>query len=436
MALGILRDGALLEPEARNRLIGQRLYTALFPSSDNANTDVRGALKSAMDQAIISNSGQVSLQLRFDSDAVELASLPWELICDPNGQHLAATGQVHLTRYITFGQAVAPLPVSDRLEVLTVTPRPLVGVSNLGPGTELQAITNAFAGLASSQQFHVETCEPPTYRELCRRVNDRPYHIIHFDGHGGFLPRCPSCGCLQRTLPPICLTHDCKLVGRPLEAREGCLAFEDGSAERVADLVGATELATVLAGRRVRLFVASACQSAMVGGESVFASLGPRLILAGLPAAVAMQFSLATGPATHFTAAFYAALAGGKSIAAAASAGRGILFRDDGWYVPAVYLRSRDGEGFLFRYYSWAYMPQSAGAQPDFDAMRPRDAAPYKFLSPYEITDKAVFFGRDGDTARLRDEVLGRPLVVLSGLPGVGKTSLINAGLIPELYGA
>ena len=30
--LGILHDGALLEPEARNRLIGQRLYTALFPS--------------------------------------------------------------------------------------------------------------------------------------------------------------------------------------------------------------------------------------------------------------------------------------------------------------------------------------------------------------------------------------------------------------------
>ena len=65
--------------------------------------------------------------------------------------------------------------------------------------------------------------------------------------------------------------------------------------------------------------------------------------------------------------------------------------------------------------------------------MRPRDAAPYKFLSPYEVTDKAVFFGREGDRARLVGEVLSRPLVVLSGLPGVGKTSLVNAGLIPEL---
>ncbi len=431
-ALGILRDGALLEPEARNRLIGQRLYSALFPSSDQPNANVRGALQSAVDQAI-RNSGQVSLQLRFDSDAVDLAALPWELICDPNGQHLAATGQVHLTRYITFGQAVAPLPVSDRLEVLTVTPRPLVGVTNLGPDDERKAILAAFGELASSHRLHVEACEPPTYFELCHRVNARPYHIIHFDGHGGFLARCPSCGRLQRTEPPRCVTPGCPRFGQALEARDGCLAFEDGSAARAADLVAAEELAATLAGRGVLLFVASACQSAMVGGASVFASVGPRLILAGLPASVAMQFSLETGPATHFTAEFYAALARGDSIAAAASAGRGILFRDGGWYVPAVYLRSRDGEGFLFRYHSWAYMPQPAGARPDFAAMRPRDAAPYKFLSPYEITDKGVFFGRDGDTARLLEEVLGRPLVVLSGLPGVGKTSLVNAGLTPEL---
>ena len=170
----------------------------------------------------------------------------------------------------------------------------------------------------------------------------------------------------------------------------------------------------------------------MVGGESVFASLGPRLILAGLPAAVAMQFSLETGPAAHFTAEFYAALARGDSIAAAA--GRpGHPAQGRRMVCPCRLPRSRDGEGFLFRYHSWAYMPRPAGARPDFDAMRPRDAAPYKFLGPYEVTDKAVFFGRDGDRARLVGEVLSRPLVVLSGLPGVGKTSLVNAGLIPEL---
>jgi hypothetical protein len=434
-ALGMLRDGALLEPGARNRLIGQRLYTALFPSSDHPDTNVRGALQSAVDQAI-RHGEQVSLQLRFDSDAVDLAALPWELICDPHERHLAKTTLVHFTRYITFGQAVAPLPVSDRLEVLSVTPRPRVGVTDLGPDAERRAIQAAFAGLESSHRLHVETCEPPTYLQLCHLVNAQRYHIIHFDGHGGFLARCPSCGRLQRAEPSRCLTPGCRLSGQALEARVGCLAFEDGSAERVADLVAAEELATTLAGRGVLLFVASACQTAMLGGASVFASVGPRLILAGLPASVAMQFSLTTEPATRFTAEFYAALARGESIAAATSVGRSVL-PADGWYIPAVYLRNRDGEGFLYRSqpwaYSWAYSPQPAGARIDLAAIRPRDAAPFKFLSPYEITDKAVFFSRDGDTARLLGEVLSRPLVVLSGLPGVGKTSLVNAGLIPEL---
>ena len=160
-----------------------------------------GALQSAVDQAI-THDEQVSLQLRFDSDAVELAALPWELICDPNGQHLAATGRVHFTRYITFGQAVRAVTGLRPAGSADGHPASLVGVSNLGPGTERQAIAEAFNGVASGHRLNVEACEPPTYQELCRRVNGRPYHIIHFDGHGGFLARCPSCGSLQRTRAP------------------------------------------------------------------------------------------------------------------------------------------------------------------------------------------------------------------------------------------
>jgi hypothetical protein len=43
-ALGVIQNGRLLGAEARNRLIGQRLFEALFPASDHPDHDVRGAL--------------------------------------------------------------------------------------------------------------------------------------------------------------------------------------------------------------------------------------------------------------------------------------------------------------------------------------------------------------------------------------------------------
>ena len=443
--LGVIQDGRLLGAEARNRLIGQRLFDALFPADNYPDYNVRGALEAALNQAIAAGEA-VPLQLRFDRDAVNLAQLPWELICDQD-DHLVASERLRLTRYITFGQATTPFPVADRLEVLVVTARP-EDTPFINPTVEQQAIANAFAGLQASHSVRVHLLTPPTLDDLVAAVNARPYHVVHFDGHGGFARRCPFCGQFQSADLPFCTTPGC---GARLDeaALQGCLAFERSASSRLSHLVSAQELGTVLSGRQIRLFVASACQSATVGGLSVFSSVGPRLILAGVPAVVAMQFSLPVDSAVDFAGQFYAALARGESIAAAAAAGRRLLFSKGTWHVPTVYLRNQDGEGFLFRFQdservrdgvmrcdarrTCLYL-RPAGVPPvDWAALRPPQVAPYKFLSPYEATDKVVFHGREEETQRLVGEVLHRPFLVLHGPPGVGKTSLVNAGLIPAL---
>ncbi|MEO1218179.1 MAG: ATP-binding protein [Bacteroidota bacterium] len=55
--------------------------------------------------------------------------------------------------------------------------------------------------------------------------------------------------------------------------------------------------------------------------------------------------------------------------------------------------------------------------------------SPFKFLDAYTKEDKKVFFGRDREISQLYQLVLSSPLVLVYGLSGIGKTSLINCGL-------
>ena len=59
--------------------------------------------------------------------------------------------------------------------------------------------------------------------------------------------------------------------------------------------------------------------------------------------------------------------------------------------------------------------------------------APYKFLAYYDIGDRDIFFGRDGIIETLAGEIRRHKILILNGQSGSGKTSLVNAGLIPRL---
>ena len=55
--------------------------------------------------------------------------------------------------------------------------------------------------------------------------------------------------------------------------------------------------------------------------------------------------------------------------------------------------------------------------------------SPFKFLDAYELKDRAVFFGREEEIEALYGLVFKTPLLLLYGLSGTGKTSLIRCGL-------
>ena len=52
---------------------------------------------------------------------------------------------------------------------------------------------------------------------------------------------------------------------------------------------------------------------------------------------------------------------------------------------------------------------------------------------PFEERDKPIFFGRDREARDLLSMIIANNLVLVYAQSGAGKTSLINAGLIPLL---
>ncbi len=57
----------------------------------------------------------------------------------------------------------------------------------------------------------------------------------------------------------------------------------------------------------------------------------------------------------------------------------------------------------------------------------------YPGLKPFERNQQAVFHGRQEDVSRLSNLILRERLVVLFAKSGIGKTSLLQAGVAPEL---
>ncbi|QBJ98801.1 WD40 repeat domain-containing protein [Rhodococcus sp. ABRD24] len=101
----------------------------------------------------------------------------------------------------------------------------------------------------------------------------------------------------------------------------------------------------------------------------------------------------------------------------------------------------------LFSMRQWQTWWQNANAVPTARAAvaaesgaptLPAGVRPYRGLAPYREKDERLFFGRRNSVSGLVGAVVaaqGQGLVVVTGASGVGKSSLVQAGLIPEMRG-
>ncbi len=246
----------------------------------------------------------------------ELLALPWELLHDGHGYLFHDGIGVRVRRSLPGGESPAELPESARhapLRVLAVCARPEAdGTAYIDHRVSIQPLTEALNALGDLAEY--EILSPPTFTALCDKLRaalakGRPFHIVHFDGHGVFD----------------------KVNGL------GALVFEhpEDTAKlhhRRAEIIPADRLGEELRHCGVGLFFLEACQSAQAE-ENPEASVAGRLLQSGVESVVAMSHSVLVETARRFTAAFYPALAEGARVGAAMLTGQRELarHRQRGW---------------------------------------------------------------------------------------------------------
>lgn len=300
------------------RKVGAELFRALF----------RGAVGALFHQSLACidrETGRIGLRLRLhlnprDSTTAELRDIPWELLYrEETDDFLALSRLTPIVRSLDIPRAVPSEPVTGPLGILLV--------SATQDATELDVHAEA-VGLARLLQGHpgvrLSTLESASTRSLREALGPGPVHVLHYMGHGRF-DRARGEGALL-------------------------LCDDDGKAEAIS----ARHLAIKLKDfPSLRLVTLNACDTACLTGESdqdPFSGVAAALVLAGVPAVVAMQTPIDDACAIEFSAAFYKSLGAGFGVDEALTEGRQALysFASGGcdWATPVLYLRGPSGDVF------------------------------------------------------------------------------------------
>ncbi|MBD2511254.1 leucine-rich repeat domain-containing protein [Nostoc muscorum FACHB-395] len=289
--------------------VGSQLYQALFP------TKIHGQLRATIAGAQ-ADGYEVRLRLVFKS--AELAALPWEFLYDEaTNTFLANNTQTVLSRYIDVplqkrDLKAASLPLKILLVISSPTNLPQLDVLE-----EERLIREALAKHIDAGQIELDVLQEATIRNINQKLREKPYNVFHFIGHGVF------------------------------ENHKGSIALVDTDGKN--KLLNEEDFANFFLGNRsLGLAVLNSCQGAAVSSQQVFAGIAPNLVRRGIPAVVAMQYSILDTTAKLFADEFYRTLALGWPVDAAIQTTRNAISIEVGvekpdFGTPVLYMRAKDG---------------------------------------------------------------------------------------------
>ncbi len=182
---------------------------------------------------------------------------------------------------------------------------------------EEKLIREALAKHIQTGQIELDVLPEATIRNINQKLREKPYNVFHFIGHGVF------------------------------ENNQGFMALVDGDGK--AKLLNDEGFANLFLGNRnLGLAVLNSCQGATVSSNQVFAGIAPNLVRRGIPAVIAMQYSILDSTAKLFADEFYRTLALGWPVDAAIQTTRNAISIEVGldrpdFATPVLYMRAKDG---------------------------------------------------------------------------------------------
>lgn len=304
----------LLASEADTEWLGNELYQFLFPQE----------VQKVYFQLRQRTGDQVRIRIHIPSDSPELHAIPWEY-CTEDMNFMATNPETPTVRFIPLAKGVAAEEKPDVIRILVVMASPS-GWGKIDLPAERARIEAALQPLVEAGEVQLQFETHATKSTFSRTFRAFKPHILHFVGHGKY---------------------------RDADG-EGVIVVEDGSGG--AAELDAKDMNALM--RMVRglpkLVIMAACKTAVSGDATPqdkhnagFLGMGTRLIRAGIPAVIAMQYAIPSETASDFTHHLYQYLADGHPLDYAITQARfDIYFNSDDkvfWAIPALFIRSENG---------------------------------------------------------------------------------------------
>jgi hypothetical protein len=289
---------------------GQTLYEFLFPAK------VREIYSELRTYARVDRKG---IRIRLRVEEPELNRIPWEYCYNEDDRYfLAQDRNTPFVRHIERGRVPESLNAPMPLKVLMFTAEP----ENQKPldvaeeEKRIRAILDNMGDLVQLQVLH--HASPET---LHTAVTSFQPHVLHYVGHGMFDER----------------------------RQEGALLLEQNNDKRLAQPFHAYQLANTLRSSSVRLVVLNACKTSTEAEGKAFMGVAPALVIAGIPAVIAMQFNVPDRMAIRYTTALYQYLVSAAPLDEAVTEMR--IYAANGpepydrvwWAIPTLFMRAEDG---------------------------------------------------------------------------------------------
>ncbi|HTS95756.1 MAG TPA: CHAT domain-containing protein [Streptosporangiaceae bacterium] len=459
-----------VEAESEMAETGTGLFSLVF-----AGMDAAGIWAAARPRL-----GRVRVEV--DADPSEVPGLPWELLRDPGtGTALALSAGTFVRTHLQAAQAGLPQPGGDRLRVLLVICRP-----GRGDDVPFRSVASRLArgGAAAMEGLDLDVLRPATFARLETVLHEaadagRPYHVVHFDGHGTYLDVADlepgedesdsddgpapgmaggagSAGGVRGVSP---LRYGLSVAGPVRAGQHGYLIFEDPGSRTNQQLVDGPALGRVLTATGVPVLVLNACRSAYTEASSrpgppevqpgsaaagtntgdgaagaglttdvharirAYGSLAAEVADAGVPGVVAMRYSVYVVTAAQYAADLYAHLLAGRSLGEAATAARRALAADPTRQIGAAPVALQDwAVPVVYEAAPLTLLPPGTRDAPLIQvSTADRDGAGAAEGLPRP--PDAGFFGRDETLLALDRAFDTQRLVLLEAFAGAGKST-------------